>query len=119
MKNENRMMHWASVYKRLSEENYDFGKAAVGGGGGGVPLVKNTQTSTPKRPMSKIKFPGIMTLKPSPRGSLTPVQMGQLWPEALAKRQAPVTVSDSDESSVDGRWHGPSLGWNTRRWGPK
>lgn len=130
MKNENRMnmietwdqkivMQWASIYKRLSEENYDSGKAAVGGGGGGVPLVKNTQTSTPKRPMSKIKFPGIMTLKPSPRGSLTPVQMGQLWPEALAKRQAPVTVSDSDESSVDGRWHGPSLGWNTRRWGPK
>lgn len=43
MKNENRMkmietwdqkivMQWASVYKRLSEENYDSGKAAVGGG---------------------------------------------------------------------------------------
>lgn len=43
MKNENRMnmietwdqkivMQWASVYKRLSEENYDCGKAAVGGG---------------------------------------------------------------------------------------
>lgn len=49
MKKENRMkmietwnpkivMQWAIVYKRISEENYDSGKAAVvGGGGGGVP----------------------------------------------------------------------------------
>lgn len=61
IKNKNRMkmlekweqkivMQWASVYKRLSEENYDFGKAAVGGGGGGVPLVKNTQTMYTEAP---------------------------------------------------------------------